>query len=163
MSLDQQLFTDLESELAITRRTLEALPNDRMDYTPHAKSMKLGALAHHVADLPSFGAAILTQPEFDFASVPQSKPENLSTESILAHFDKQAELLRNAFKSVDTSTLNDEWTLRAGDHVIAKENRYRFFRMFAISHIVHHRAQLGTYLRLLDLPVPSVYGPSADS
>lgn len=163
MTTNELLFNDVEQELAITRRMLQAIPDQQLDWAPHKKSAKLGDLASHVADLPTFGFSILTTEEFDFNSPDFNMVRYGSSDEMVKKFDQNAAILLNAIKETDVTRLQDSWVLRVGENVLLNDNRYRAFRMFAMSHIAHHRAQLGVYLRLLDIPVPSVYGPTADN
>lgn len=163
-SLQQQLaFGDLEQELATTRRVLERVPEDRLDWQPHAKSMSLGKLAMHVATLPFYGEVLVQSDEFDFATTPTPGIEGVASRAeLLETFETRVAALREALARTEDAALGEPWTLRNGEHVIFTLPRFAVMRGMLISHMVHHRAQLGVYLRLLDVPVPSMYGPSAD-
>lgn len=155
---------DLEEELATTRRVLERLPEDKFDWKPHEKSFSLGTLAFHVANLLFWQKMSLTDDGFDLAaSPPPEKGGNLpAKEELLATFDAKLAELREALAGATEDTLNEPWTLRHGDHDIFTSPKADVMRRFGISHMIHHRAQLAVYLRLLDVPVPQIYGPSAD-
>ena len=158
-----QLATgDLEHELATTRRMLERLPEEHFAWKPHDKSMSLGALASHIANLLWWQTTMLQQDGFDMAAPqpPRTAPE--SRAALLQEFDEKATVLREALAQTDEATLAQPWTLRRGDHVIFTQPKAAILRGFGISHMVHHRGQLSVYLRLLDVPVPPSYGPTAD-
>lgn len=160
----QLAFGDLEKELASTRRVLERLPADKFDWKPHEKSFSLGTLAFHVANLLFWQKIAFTETGFDLAaSPPPEKGANLpGKEELLKKFDENAEALRAVLADVTEENLGEPWALRHGDHEIFTSTRFEVLRSFGISHMVHHRGQLTVYLRLLDVPVPGVYGPSAD-
>ena len=158
----QLAFGDLAHELASTRRILDRVPDGRHDWAPHAKSMTLGKLANHVADMPRFTLAIADRDELDLADKGFALPAAQTRAELLAHFDQGAAALTDAVARLDADALARTWTLRAGDHVILAMPRGALIRGMGINHLVHHRAQLQVYLRLLDVPVPGLYGPSAD-
>lgn len=153
---------DLERELATTRRMLERVPDEHFAWKPHEKSMSLGTLAAHLANLLWWQTATLEQDEFDMAAPqpPRTVPE--SREALLREFDEKAAVLREALAQTDEAALARPWTLRRGDHIIFTQPKAAILRSFGISHMVHHRGQLSVYLRLLDVPVPPSYGPTAD-
>lgn len=152
---------DMEDELAATRRTLERVPDGRGEWRPHAKSRTLGELATHLADIPGLAATILETEELDALARPPRKPADTAA-ALVTSFDANATRLRKALEDVDDARLSGSWVLRAGEQVFVRRPRRALLRVMFISHMVHHRAQLGVYLRLLDVPVPSVYGPTAD-
>jgi uncharacterized damage-inducible protein DinB len=156
-------FADLDLELATTRRVLDRVPYDgHADWTPHAKSMSLGALARHVAGLPRMAVMTLSTDEFDLAGArPPSDPVESSAD-LLAMWDRNVEALRGALSGADDDALSATWALRHGEHTVSADPRHLVIRRWALSHIAHHRGQLTVYLRLLDVPVPPVYGPTAD-
>ena len=158
----QLLLPDLADELEITRRVLARVPADRADWVPHDKSMSLGRLAAHLAELPGFGIAILAGDGMDFAKGEYVPVRFESTEQALAVFDERAAAMRGAVEGAGWDDMGKTWTLRSGDHVILGGPKGVLLRTLAMSHIIHHRAQLGVYLRLLGVPVPRTYGPSAD-
>lgn len=155
------MFGDLERELATTRRMLERFPKGKNDWRPHEKSKTLGALATHVAGLPGLGVAMLTTDELDLASRARTKQPETSAE-LLAAFDANVESLRPLVAAATTEQLARQWTMRHGDHVLFTQPRADLFRFMMINHLIHHRSQLGVYYRLLNVPVPATYGPSAD-
>jgi uncharacterized damage-inducible protein DinB len=155
------LLIDLDRELASTRRVLERYPAGKAEWRPHEKSRTLSALATHVANIPNHGAAILTTAEMDVASRPP-QPAKDSAAELLDVFDAGAARLKAAVAETDAAKLGEKWTMRAGPRVLVSESRALLMRLMVVNHLVHHRAQLGVYLRLLDVPIPGVYGPSAD-
>lgn len=162
-SISELLVPELQTELAITRRLLAAVPDDHNDFKCHEKSMKLAGLAGHTAELPMFSVLILTAPPLDLA-VPSDTPHHKfeSTAQNLSAFDAMAEKALAAIKGVSDAAFAEPWSLVYGDYKIFAGDRYNAYRNFGINHLIHHRAQLGVYLRLLDVPVPKTYGPSAD-
>jgi len=156
------LFGDLDQEIAATRRVLERVPDGRMDWRPHDKSMTLGRLATHLAELPRFTTTILTTDELDFAKSGYQPVVLSTTAEILALFDERAAAMRVALEAATWEALARRWTMRAGSNVFLEDRKGKLIRTVGISHSVHHRAQLGVYLRLLGVAVPGVYGPSAD-
>ena len=160
-SVKQIALADLEQELATTCRVLERVPGEQLEWKPHAKSWTLGGLATHLATLPTYGMAILGMDELDATTLPPN-PLATSRDELLRRFDENAAGLRALVETTDDAALARTWTFRLGEKVIFQQTRTALLRMLVVSHMVHHRAQLGVYLRLLDVPVPSVYGPSAD-
>lgn len=156
------ILGDVGPELANTRRVLEALPDGELTWKPHPKSMSIGDLATHLVTLVAWMQPILRDDEFDFASVPPRRESLASRDALLEEFDGHAHALESVLEGVDVSALGETWIFRNGDHVILEQPRALALRTLGISHMAHHRGQLVVYLRLLDLPVPGVYGPSAD-
>jgi len=161
--ISELLLPEFDSEMKNTRVTLERVPADKPEFAPHPKSMPLGKLAPHVAQLPYFGLTILTTPELDFSkgSVKPAKME--SATQLLQLFDEGASKAREALAGMRDDAWHDNWKLmfQPGKNIFDGSRFLAYRRMF-LNHLVHHRAQLGVYLRLNDLPVPSIYGPSAD-
>lgn len=158
----QLIIGDALHELAHTRRILECLPEEHMTWKPHVKSMTLGGLATHLINLLNWQVAIFLYPEFDLSTVPLRREALERREDMLEEFDANVIKLEQLLAKCDEKALAEEWTLRNGDHIILRQPRAVALRTFGLSHMVHHRAQLGVYLRLLDIPVPGIYGPSAD-
>ena len=160
--LSDAAFADLDLELDTTRRVLDRVPGDRFDWQPHEKSMTLGALAKHIASLPRMAVATVGTDELDLAAPrPPSVPVQ-THDDLLAAWDRNTALLREALADASDDHLAEMWTLRNGEHTLSADPRHLVIRRWALSHITHHRGQLTVYLRLLDVPVPSVYGPTAD-
>lgn len=165
MSATRYYLPEFDQEMATTRRVLARVPEDKLDWKPHAKSMSLGQLASHVAQLPAWASNILTADEFDFrppGAPPFKGADCKSNNELLELFDKSVASAREAIAGVTESSLDTTWTLKAGPHTIFSAPRWNVWRGFGVNHMIHHRAQLSVYLRLLDVPVPSIYGPSAD-
>jgi uncharacterized damage-inducible protein DinB len=158
----QLIIGDAKHELAITRRILERLPEEHMTWKPHEKSMTLGGLTTHLINLLNWQVAIFLSPELDLSTVPLRREALTSSQDILDEFDANVVKLEQLLDDCDEQALGEEWTLRNGDHIILRQPRANALRTFGLSHMIHHRAQLGVYLRLLDIPVPGLYGPSAD-
>lgn len=162
LTLRALLLGDLEQELASTRRVLERVPEDHLSWKPHEKSMSLGGLALHLANVLTWQSGIMAADAFDLAHVPPNLAPPTSRRQILDAFDANREAVLAAAEALDDDALAATWTLRIGDHVLSRQPRATALRMLGLSHMVHHRAQLGLYLRLLDIPLPPVYGPTAD-
>jgi uncharacterized damage-inducible protein DinB len=156
------IYTDLENELNTTRRMLERFPSGHNDWAPHTRSRTLVRLAAHVAELPGLGSVIIANDMFDFAAHQQPPRTYNSAADLLAVFDENVKALRPALAAIDSAALASSFTLRAGDHLILERPRGEAIRHMVINHIVHHRAQLGVYYRMLGVPLPASYGPSAD-
>lgn len=163
-ALAQLALGDFEHELATTRRVLERMPDAHWDYKPHPRSMALGQLAAHLANIPRWGVMTLSGSELDFGTgAPPRQAELPATrDAVLAHFDAQAAEARSALAGADDAHLGGTYTVRRGERVVMAMPRAAMLRAMILSHMIHHRGQLSVYLRLLDVPVPSIYGPSAD-
>jgi uncharacterized damage-inducible protein DinB len=160
--LAQKLIGELQFETVSARKMLERIPNDKFDWKPHEKSMTIGRLGTHIAELLGFLTKILTTENFNLG-VDYVPVHAANTEDLLKSFDeKLAGAIAQLEKTSDEALMNVTWTARMGDHVVASIPRIAAVRGFALSHFIHHRGQLSVYLRMLDIPVPSVYGPSAD-
>lgn len=155
------LFPDVKGELATTRRILERVPDGNDDWRPHAKSAALAGLATHVAQLTGFGIMMLTHDEFD-ATTRRPDPKVASNAERLKLFDGMAAEFVSLLEKLTWEQAMVPWRFRAGDRLIAEGPRAQLIRSIVITHIAHHRAQLGVYLRLLGIPLPSTYGPTAD-
>lgn len=166
MPISKMILPEFENEMANTRKTLERVPNDKLDWKPHEKSMTLGGLAAHLAHIPSWTKHTFASDELDLAPLDGSEPPRTeqvkSTAEALAAFDQNVVDARAALESAADESWDGQWTLRLGDKKIFTLPRRAVMRGFVMNHMIHHRAQLGVYLRLLDVPVPSIYGPSAD-
>ena len=164
MSTAELLLQDFDAEIAGTRRVLERIPDNQPEYKCHDKSMPLGRLAMHVATLPIFGKTILTTPAMDMANPDHKFPDmTFSTrDNTVATFDTAAADVRVALARCSDADLAAPWKFSFGEIVIANNPRSLSYRSFFFNHLLHHRAQLSVYLRLNDIPVPGLYGPSAD-
>ncbi len=162
MSICAPLAAEMQQEAKTTRRILERVPEESFGWKPHEKSMSLGRLAAHVAELPELILPALAQDEFDFASG-QFKPfEPKTTAELLEKFDRNISAAAEALQRQPDDKMGEGWRLRSGDHVLFEMPRAAVVRFVGLNHVVHHRGQLSVYLRLLDVPLPSIYGPSAD-
>jgi uncharacterized damage-inducible protein DinB len=162
VTIAEVLLLDYDAEIQNTRRILERIPEDSPQWTPHDKSMPMGRLAVHVARLPDFATTILTTDNLDLGArkFPPLVFEN--REKLLAQLEQTSTEARQALQSASDEHLQAHWKLSWGDKPIAEGPRAVLYRTMFLNHLVHHRAQLGVYLRLNDLPVPGLYGPSAD-
>jgi len=160
----EKVLQEFDQEMAVTRRTLEQVPADRLDWKPHEKSTPLGQLAHHLTRLPSWIVSALNDDELDLAELadPSNLEEIPGPRDMLELFDSNVQEARKALRRAKLGSLEDPWTLRSGEEVLFTLPRWSVVRMTVLNHMVHHRAQLGVYLRLLDLSVPKSYGPTAD-
>lgn len=162
MSINELLLLEFDREMETTRATLERVPFDKKDFVPHPKSMPLGNLAPHVAELAGFGATILTSPELDFsAGTPRERPP-FELAGLLKTFDDNAAKARTALQNLKDDAWTQPWKLSFQGKTIFSGSRFLAYRQMFLNHLVHHRAQLGVYLRLNDKPLPATYGPSAD-
>ena len=163
MALFGALTAELEHEGANTRKILERIPADKLTWKPHHKSSSLGALATHLASLPSWVGGIMNKDQLDLVTVLNTKfPEFDSPTTIMTFFEEQLLEAKNALKEQPDASFMKEWTLQNNGQTVFKMPKIAVLRAMVLSHIIHHRAQLGVYLRLLDIPLPGIYGPSAD-
>lgn len=162
MRINELLLTELDEEIKKTRTTLERVPAGKGDFAPHPKSMPLGKLAPHLAQLAGFGVSVLTTPGLDFSVGSYTPLPFESAEQLVAAFDKGAASVRSALETAPDEGWVEPWTLSFGGKTIFKGSRFLAYRQLFINHMVHHRAQLGVHLRLNGMPVPAIYGPSAD-
>ncbi len=162
MSISQSLLPEFDQEMAGTRRVLERVPADKFTWQPHDKSMNFNRLAVHIAELPSWTTLTINTSELDFAAAPYAPAKAETNQDLLTIFDKAAGEARAALAGASDEELFKPWTLRNGDQVLFTMPKVAVLRSFVINHIIHHRAQLTVYLRLNDIPVPALYGPSAD-
>jgi uncharacterized damage-inducible protein DinB len=162
MPISDLLVPEFDEEIKKTRATLERVPADKPEYAPHPKSMPLGKLAPHVAQLASFGLIILTTPELDFGKTSMGRVPFESPKQLVQVLEEGAAKVRASLKSVPDSAWTEQWKLSFNGKRIFEGSRFLAYREMFLNHIVHHRAQLGVYLRLNEKPVPATYGPSAD-
>lgn len=152
---------ELDEASLTTRKMLERVPLDKFDWQPHPKSMTVKRLATHIAELPSWISMALTTDELDFADNPYEQADVKTTAELMAHFEKSLQDGRSQLLDKNEPVLDQDWTLRNGQQVYSVEPKADVIRM-SLNQVVHHRAQLGVYLRLLDIPIPGSFGPSAD-
>ena len=162
MSMNQGLIAELKMEAASTKKILERVPTEKNDWKPHAKSMKMGNLANHVAELPGWIAMILTTDELDLSTMDYKPAIPTSTAELVGKLDEHVDKALKTLESAKDEDFGKTWTLRNGAHVIMAMPKIAVIRSMAYSHHYHHRGQLSVYLRLLDIPVPGMYGPSYD-
>lgn len=164
MGLSESLLPEFDHEMANTRKTLERVPDEKFAWKPHEKSFPMGNLAGHLANLPSWGILTISSDSFDMApgGQPLKTPELSSTKDMLAKFDENVAATRSAIAGASDADLFKTWTLMSNGNTILTMPKIAVLRSFVMNHMIHHRAQLGVYLRLNDIPVPSIYGPSAD-
>jgi uncharacterized damage-inducible protein DinB len=161
MTIGKELIQELTLEAALTRRYLKNVPFDRLDFKPTEKSETLGRLAVHVAEIIAWLISVVNTNRLDFIDF---KPKDIkSTEELLSYFDT---LLAEAIKSLDTvkdEEFEENWSMTNGEELYFTLPKKQVARLFCMNHLVHHRSQLGVYLRMLDIIVPATYGPSADN
>ena len=155
-----ELVQEFEMEAATTRRVLKRVPSDKLAWAPHAKSMTLGRLAMHVATAPGFISSWPIGDRFEFAGDPAPLPA--STAEIVAAHDAGVGRVKENLQQIGDATLGNSWTGVAGGKTLMTMPKAAVLRALLMNHTYHHRGQLSVYLRLLDVPVPSIYGPSAD-
>lgn len=166
MTLSEGLLPEFDQEMANTKKTLERVPIEKPGWKPHEKSMTLGRLAQHVAELPGWAVFTIQQDSLDIAppGAPPYQPPPLPTsrQALLELFDKNMNAAREAIAGASDEHLMRPWTLLFGGRTVFTLPRVSVLRTSVMNHSIHHRAQLGVYLRLNDVPVPALYGPSAD-
>lgn len=164
MGLNDSMLPEFDNEMANTRKTLERVPEDKFGWKPHEKSSAMGALASHLANLPSWGSLTLGSDSFDLnpGGTPARTEELTSRAGLLETFDKNVAATRAAIAGASDPDFFKPWTLLSNGNTLMTLPKIAVLRNFVLNHVIHHRAQLGVYLRLNDVPVPSIYGPSAD-
>ncbi len=165
MPLNQHLLPEFDQEMANTRKVLERVPDDRLAFKPHPKSFDMRSLAIHVAQIPGWTVETIHKESLDIAppgEPPYQAPDLHSRQEILDLFDTNAKKGRAALETAGDEAFAQNWSLLAGGQAIFTMPRYSVLRSMVLNHLIHHRAQLGVYLRLNDVPVPGMYGPSAD-
>lgn len=165
MQIREMLLPEFDQEMQKTRTTLERVPEDKFSWQPHEKSMTMVGLTMHLANVPSWAVFTLNEESFDLAP-PGEEPRRMeavsSVEEALERFDKNVSEARAALEGSSNEDLNASWTLLHAGQKIYSASRISVFRSMVMNHMIHHRAQLGVYLRLNDIAVPSLYGPTAD-
>ena len=161
MNLIPIFLKEMEQEAQTTRKMLQRVPTDKFQWRPHLKSMTMQQLATHIAELPTWVTMVLNTSELDFAKNEYKPAVINNTEELLEYFEKNLKEGKESLEKATEEALLPDWTLRNGDQIYSVDKKYEVIRM-AYCQIVHHRAQLGVFLRLLDIPIPGSYGPSAD-
>jgi uncharacterized damage-inducible protein DinB len=162
MSIQDALAAEFAHEAETTRRFLERLPDDRFGWQPHAKSFTAGALASHIVESLGWAERIFGGDGFDFVSGAYTPFEATSTAALLNGLDERVEAGTRALQAASDADLAKPWRLSVNGRIRFERPKAAAFRDFTLSHIIHHRGQLSVYLRLLDIPVPGAYGPTAD-
>jgi uncharacterized damage-inducible protein DinB len=155
------LLPEFDREMTTTRKLLERVPEAKFDWKPHPKSMSLADLATHVSTIPYWGEVTLTQPEIDLGGAGRAEAVTSRAE-LLARFDKNVAATRAALVGKSDAELMAPWSLKNSGHTMFTMPKAVVWRSFVMNHVIHHRAQLSVYLRMHDVPVPAMYGPSAD-
>jgi len=161
MNMIPILQNELNYEAEVTRKMLRLVPAEKFGWKPHEKSMTMQQLSSHLAELPSWVALALNTSELDFAAAPYDPPQLESNDDLVAIFEKTLAEGKAALEKANEADLLPSWTLRNGEQVYSVMNKYEVIR-HSLNQTTHHRAQLGVFLRLLDIPIPGSYGPSAD-
>jgi uncharacterized damage-inducible protein DinB len=164
MAIKDALLPEFDHEMATTRRLLERVPEAEFAWRPHAKSMALGQLAGHIANIPYWCTATLGTTVLDLDSLPVDArpPLPVSRTALIDEFDAKVGAARNQLTSATDAELMTPWTLKKGGQEMFTLPRVSAIRSFVMNHLIHHRGQLSVYLRLKDVPLPSIYGPTAD-
>ncbi|HKG20498.1 MAG TPA: DinB family protein [Blastocatellia bacterium] len=165
MRLSDTILPEFDQEMAGTRKTIERIPDDKLDWSPHEKSMSMGGLVTHLGNIPTWAAHAINEEAIDIAP-PGAQPFRMapaaSREEALHLFDRNVATARAAIAGASDDHLMKPWSLLSGGKTVFTMPRIAVLRTFVMNHNIHHRAQLGVYLRLNDVPVPSLYGPTAD-
>lgn len=161
METKRAFLQEIESETQNTRRVLERIETKDFDFKPHEKSMTLGELATHIVELHNWVSLAITKQRFDFHENPV-KFKIDKAEDLMSMFEDGYESNKSAVESFSDEDLHSVWTLSAGDHIITQVSKIEAFRFIIQNHLIHHRGQLTVYLRLLNIAVPGLYGPSSD-
>jgi uncharacterized damage-inducible protein DinB len=162
MNLIDPILAELAHEGATTRRLLDRLPQERLGWQPHQKSMTLGRLATHIAEIPGWVGSIVEKDEFDVGASGYVPPTVGSVAEIIAMFDKNVATAAEALKRQSNDRLLAKWQLKKNGQLVVEMPRLGMVRSFLMNHLIHHRGQLSVYLRLQNVPLPSIYGPTAD-
>ncbi|MFN8291685.1 MAG: DinB family protein [Chitinophagaceae bacterium] len=163
MAVKDAFIAELKHESSLTKKMLEKVPLDKKEWKPHEKSMTLGRLATHVAETTRWASDIVKIDDFDFMKDYSFQPVTAgSTEELLHIFQSSLDAAISDLSTMSDEDFNKIWTVRRGDQVMFQTPKKVAVRGWALSHMIHHRGQLSVYLRLLDIPVPGMYGPSAD-
>ena len=162
MGINETFIAELQQETAATKKLLERVPLDKADWKPHEKSMALGRLATHVAELLGWTSMTLDHDELDFATMDYKPVVAKNTAELLKILDDNVNKGLESLKNAPDERFAENWTMRNGEQVYFTLPKAAVLRSFTFNHHYHHRAQLGVYLRMLDIPLPGIYGPTAD-
>ena len=161
-TISQSFLSELERESINTRRMLERVPLEKGEWQPHEKSFPIAILATHIAEIPGWTELMIAADELDFSTMKYTPPVIQNSSDLLKLFDENVAKAKAQLLEADEDKYNSSWTMRHGDTVYFTMSKEQVIRTWVLNHIVHHRAQLGVYLRLLNIPVPGMYGPTAD-
>lgn len=161
MSMINMFLKEMEAEAQTTRKMLSIVPNDKYDWKPHPKSMSIRQLATHIAELPSWVTLVLNTTELDFAKEPYDPKEINNNRDLMAYYEQNLAEGKATLESAREAQLDDTWVMRNGEEIYTTASKAETLRL-CFCQTVHHRAQMGVFLRLLDIPIPGSYGPSAD-
>ena len=162
MAFKDAFLPEYDHEMGTTRRLLERVPEDRLDWQPHKKSMTLGRLATHMAEIPHWTQTIIKDSVFTMDGRPYEPKSITCRADLLKLFDDTVAAARALIAPVSDAELMGTWTMRAGGHDVVSAPKASLLRSFVMNHVIHHRGQLSVYLRENDVPLPSIYGPTAD-
>lgn len=162
MSDRHAFLVEFDHEMAATRRVLERIPEDAFGWQPHERSFSMGGLAAHLAQLPHWGQQILDADHYDVAGASGRPPASSSCAEVLATFDRHVAEVRRAVLSRSDAELAAPWTLKKAGHTVLSMPRLAALRRYLLHHVIHHRGQMTLYLRLRNIAVPPLYGPTAD-
>lgn len=162
MRLSDALLAELRQEAAVCRKVLERIPADKFDWKPHEKSMTMGRLAGHLGEMFAWTGPAINSDGIDFSKMEYKPSQPATTAELVENFDKAVNEAAEVLLNADDAAYGDMWTLRDGEKVFITMPKAAVIRGLIMNHIIHHRGQLSVYLRLLDIPVPPIYGPSAD-
>lgn len=166
MSIGKRMLPEFEIEMAVTRTMLERVPEDKLDWAPHPKSMTMGRLASHLAEMPSWSPAFIEADEWDMAPTDggaEYSPPNLGTVAeMLDVFDQGVVKAKELLANVSDEAMLSSWSFKRAGEILSSAPKISVIRRMLMNHLIHHRAQLGIYLRLNDVPVPQTFGPTAD-
>ena len=162
MTIAERLLEELKDEIAATRKVLERVPEDKFEWTPHTKSMKMGRLANHVAEALEWAPMFLDATEFDITSMEGPPPQADTVAGILEKFDAAGKTAQERIGKSSDEDFDVQWTLKNAGETMFTASRFSVLRRWLMNHLVHHRAQLGVYLRMNEVAVPQTLGPTAD-
>lgn len=162
MPINESLIAEFQQEAASTRKILERVQEKDFSWKPHEKSMSLGELSHHLAEISTWTGVTIEQEEFDFSKMDYKPPVQTTTANLLKFFDDNLNNALDTLKKASDEKLSGTWTMKNGDKVYFTLPKMAVIRSFVLSHTIHHRGQLSVYLRLLGIPLPQIYGPTAD-
>ncbi|MBA2250403.1 MAG: DinB family protein [Chitinophagaceae bacterium] len=162
MAIYHSLLAELEMESEATKKILQSVPDEQWNWKPHDKSYSIGALATHIADIYGWSDIMIHKDQLDFANTDYVAPEVANSSDLMRTFNENLAHAKVALQNAKDEQFSENWKMRNGEQIYFELPKNVVFRTWVLNHIVHHRAQLGVYLRLLEIPVPSTYGPSAD-